>query len=132
MAGEWMYHPGRRAIVVWLPDLERQSLSYLVTIMAHELGHAMDFDAMPGLPGRLFGASRDAVQERRAEERAFVRGFLILQECGIPVSLRQYVAMIEEPMARRVERLLRRRVCSLLDATGAAASRAPHSALPVA
>lgn len=114
---QWLYHPGRRAIMVWLPDLEGQSLSYLVTIMAHELGHAQDFDRHPELAKRLF-ATDDPRLHRAAERAAFVNGFLLLKRLSIPVSLSQYLAMVEPPMDREVGRALRRRLCCLLDRLG--------------
>ncbi|WP_324716948.1 hypothetical protein U7230_01270 [Carboxydochorda subterranea] len=124
---QWMYHPGRRAILAWLPDLRDQSLSYLVMILAHELGHALDFDRHPGLADRLFAAESPEL-ERAVEHRAFVGGFFLLQRLGVPVSLRQYLLMIEEPMASAVGRTLGRRLCSLLDREDASGPHAPASA----
>lgn len=111
---QWLYHPVRRAILVWLPDLEQQSLSYLVTIMAHELGHAADFDRRPDLVRRL-ASGGDPRLQHALERAAFVNGFVLLKRLSIPVSLSQYVAMVEPPMDRHVERALRRRLCCLLD-----------------
>lgn len=98
---QWLYHPAGRTIYVWPPDLDEQSLSYLVVIMAHELGHAVDFDAHP---------VHVAIVRKRhwsqapffIEQAAFVNGFCILKELQIPCSLEQYAAMIEQPMAARV------------------------------
>ena len=137
LPAQWMYHPGRRAILVWGPDLRGQSLSYLVVIMAHELGHALDFDRRPGLARALLGGSAASPQlDDQVEQAAFVHGFLLLKRLRIPVSLSQYVQMIEPPMAARVEAALSRRLCCLLDRYGPAYVRAatatpcPPTALP--
>ncbi|MGI6609581.1 MAG: hypothetical protein ACOX4G_03600 [Limnochordia bacterium] len=98
---QWLYHPTQRTIYVWPPDLGQQSLSYLVVILSHELGHAVDFDTHP--------AHVAIVRNRHwsqapffIEQAAFVNGFCILKELQIPCSLQQYAAMIEQPMAERV------------------------------
>jgi hypothetical protein len=100
---QWLYHPGQRTIYVWAPDLAHQSLSYLVVILAHELGHAVDFDAHPAhaamIKGRHWSQTPFFI-----EQAAFVNGFCILKELHIPCSLDQYAAMIDEPMAERVVR----------------------------
>ncbi|HEY8531547.1 MAG TPA: hypothetical protein VIL08_04790, partial [Limnochorda sp.] len=77
--------------------------SFLVVILAHELGHVLDFDANPHY--------RELVRDLHwsevpldIERSAFVRGFRILQALDIPVSLEAYLAMIEEPMASEVGR----------------------------
>lgn len=135
LPAQWMYHPGRRAILVWEPDLAGQSLSYLVVIMAHELGHALDFDRRPGLAEALF-ASPSPELDQQVEQEAFVQGFLLLKRLHVPVSLSQYLQMIEPPMAARVEGALTRRLCCLLDRYGpafvqaASAGPSPLTALP--
>lgn len=132
---QWMYHPGRRAILVWQPDLRRQSLSYLVVIMAHELGHALDFDRRPrAAPGPGRGAPPG--EDLETEQQACVLGFLLLKQLHVPVSLSQYLQMLEPPLAARVQRALAGRLCCLLDrwgpafAVAAAAPEAFPDALP--
>jgi|LFRM01.2.fsa_nt_gb antirestriction protein ArdC len=98
---QWFYHPEQRTIYVWPPDLTYQSLSYLVVILAHELGHAMDFDSHPGHVAVI----RNRHWSRTPlfiEQAAFVNGFCLLKQLQIPCSLDQYAAMIEPPMAERV------------------------------
>lgn len=130
---QWMYHPGRRAILVWMPDLRSQSMSYLVTIMAHELGHALHFDRHPRLARKLF-SSASLELDWMVEREAFVEGFLLLKRLAIPVSLEQYLRMIEPPMASEVARSLNGCLCCLLDRYGAgyATSSAAAGPLPVA
>lgn len=96
--GQWLYHPTWRTIYVWEPDLTHESLSFLVVIMAHELGHAMDFDAHPELINQTkqhhwWDMPLDI------ETTAFVNGFCLLKELEIPISLDQYVEMIDESIA---------------------------------
>lgn len=121
---QWLYHPAYRSIYVWEPDLDMQSLSYLVVIMAHELGHAVDFDANPEhvtLTHDLHWSQTPAFIERAA----FVNGFCILKELDIPVSLEHYTAMIEEPMGQEVVAEIERdHLCCLLSP-----SRCPTAAL---
>lgn len=132
--GEWMYHPGRRAILVWEPDLRHQSLSYLVAILAHELGHALDLHRRARPPGAAGSAVPPAGRLRKMEQAAFVYGFLLLKSLAIPVSLSQYTAMIEPPMDEAVDGALRRRLCCLLDRWGPEFARAASAApaLPAA
>lgn len=110
----WLYHPDQRRIYIWEPDLESQSLTYLVVILAHELGHVVDFDRNPH--HRRASKNRhwlDVPDE--VELAAFVQGFRILKELSIPVSLDHYEQMIEEPMARRVRRQIETNLlCCLL------------------
>ncbi|HHW10511.1 MAG TPA: hypothetical protein GXX29_11090 [Firmicutes bacterium] len=98
---QWLYHPGRRTIMVWEPDLTEQSLSFLVVILAHELGHAADFDAHPN-KRRMIKHLHWASAPPSLEKAAFVRGFRLLMELSIPVSLDDYIMMIEPPMAEKV------------------------------
>ena len=121
---QWMYHPGRRAILLWPPDLSQQTLSYLVLILAHELGHACDFDRHPRLMEHL-QRTGDLRLHRAVERSAFVRGFILLKRLQIPVSLSQYVAGILPPMDEEVRRALGRRLCCLMDARASQASRPP-------
>ncbi|HEY8417183.1 MAG TPA: hypothetical protein VIK93_03995 [Limnochordales bacterium] len=125
--GQWLYHPAYRTLWVWVPDLRTQPLSYLVVILAHELGHVLDFDEKP----HYRAITRDLHWAQVPDEiecSAFVRGFLLLQELGVPISLGEYLAMIETPMAAQVG-------WELLTAHGwamAAPARAPAAAQPVA
>lgn len=107
LEGEWLYHPGFRTIYLWEPDLTQASLSYLVTILAHELGHAIDFDRHPEhlalTNGRHWSETPVCI-----ERAAFINGFILLQELQIPFELDAYLAMIAEPMASDVRRTLQR------------------------
>ncbi|MGI6081799.1 MAG: hypothetical protein ACOYEP_02870 [Limnochordia bacterium] len=98
---QWFYHPQQRTIYVWPPDLDQQSLSYLVVILAHELGHAMDFDSHPA-HAAIVRNCHWSQTPLFIEQAAFVNGFCILKELQIPCSLDQYAAMIETPMAEHV------------------------------
>ncbi|NMB26239.1 MAG: hypothetical protein GX986_11995 [Firmicutes bacterium] len=103
---QWLYHPEHRALCIWLPDLEAGSLSYLVVMLAHELGHVLDFDARPW----YLDAIRDVpwfAAPLEIELSAFVSGFAVLQELDIPITLEQYCQMIEEPMAHLVDQVIR-------------------------
>lgn len=80
---QWLYHPGTRTIYVWQPDLASQSLSYLVVILAHEIGHAIDFDLHPQhrtITRHLHWSEAPDFIERNA----FVYAYLLLQELNIP------------------------------------------------
>lgn len=103
---QWLYHPEERILDVWTPDLSRQSLSFLVVILAHELGHVLDFDEKPQELERIRHHHWSQVPWE-IERSAFVRGFRILQALQIPVSLEAYLQMIEEPMATQVGAALR-------------------------
>ena len=115
---QWLYHPDYRTLCVWLPDLEDTSLSYLVTMLAHELGHVVDFDAKPQYLEAIQGVPWFAVP-LEIELSAFVSGFRLIQELGIPFTLAQYCQMIERPMSDLVARVvsgdqaLNDAVCSL-------------------
>jgi hypothetical protein len=98
----WLYHPGRRCIYAWLPDLKDQSLSYLVVVIAHELGHAMDFDRHPDLIEAIAHLHYSEMPVE-LEFKAFINGYLILEKLDIPVSLSQYCQMIEPPMDAKVK-----------------------------
>lgn len=110
---QWLYHPELRTLYVWEPDLALGSLSYLVVVLAHELGHARDFDRHPQHKALVRGLHWSDTPPA-IEEAAFVEGFYILKELGIPVSLEQYLQMIESPMDRRVRRRLEETLCCLL------------------
>ncbi len=121
-----MYHPGRRAILVWGPDLSRQSISYLVAIMAHELGHALDFDQHSSRAAML-GRRHASIHDMEMEQAACVEGFLLIRRLRIPFSLRQYLSMLEPPLSGRVQAELEARLCCLLDRYGPAFARAAAS-----
>ena len=111
----WLYHPYQRRLYIWEPDLDSQSLSYLVVILAHELGHAVDFDDNPHHLRTLRNHHWLDVPDE-VELAAFVQGFRILKELAIPVSLDHYEQMIEQPMAARVRRQIESNLCCLLSA----------------
>lgn len=111
---QWLYHPEHRTIYVWEPDLKEESLSYLVVILAHELGHVVDFRANP-LHRRLTRNLHWSEAPDEVEIAAFVYGFTILKELWIPVSLDQYVLMIAPSIAEEVRRRIERsHLCCLL------------------
>lgn len=111
---QWLYHPDQRVVYVWEPDLAEQSLSYLVVILAHELGHVVDFDNNP----KHRRATRNLHWLEVPDEielAAFVQGFRILKELAIPISLDQYEQMIEEPMGILVrQKIENNHLCCLL------------------
>lgn len=111
---QWLYHPDRRAIMVWEPDLATQSLTYLVVVLAHELGHAVDFDQNPGRRRAVRGLHWLDVPDD-VEIAAFVQGFLLLKELRIPISLDDYELMIAEPIAAAVRAAVEQdHLCCLL------------------
>lgn len=120
VAEQWLYHPEDRIIYVWEPDLERESLSYIVVVLAHELGHAVDFSTNP-LHLRLVRDLHWSQVPVEIEVAAFVQGFRILKELSIPVSLDQYERMISPAIAATVRRRLETyHLCCLLSHAGAA------------
>jgi len=111
---QWLYHPERRAIMVWEPDLAFQSLTYLVVVLAHELGHAVDFEQNPGHRLAVRGMHWLDVPDE-VEIAAFVQGFLLLKELRIPISLDDYEMMIVEPIASTVRKEIEQNhLCCLL------------------
>lgn len=111
---QWLYHPEHRTIYLWEPDLTGQPLSYLVVILAHELGHVTDFDSNPRHQ-RIASTLHWLQVPDEIEIAAFAEGFRILKELWIPVSLDQYVLMIEEPLGQRVrERIETQHLCCLM------------------
>lgn len=124
VAQQWLYHPEHRVIYVWEPDLERESLSYIVVILAHELGHAVDFNTNP-LHLQLIRDLHWSQVPVEIEVAAFVQGFRILKELSIPVSLDQYERMISPAIAATVRRRLETyHLCCLLSGADAASERA--------
>lgn len=119
---QWLYHPGRRAILVWEPDLTSQSLTYLVVILAHEMGHAVDFDQNPERRREVHGMHWLDVPDD-VEIAAFVQGFLLLKELRIPISLDDYQKMIAEPIGAAVRREIQENhLCCLLSSSRPAAA----------
>lgn len=111
---QWLFHPERRAILIWEPDLEHQSLTYLVVVLAHELGHAVDFDQNPGRVEAVRGLHWLDVPHE-IEIAAFVEGFRLLKELWIPISLDHFEMMIEAPIAAIVRRRIEdEHLCCLL------------------
>ena len=111
---QWLYHPDRRAILVWEPDLEHQSLTYLIVVLAHEMGHAVDFDQNPGHRLAVRGLHWLDVPHE-VEIAAFVQGFRLLKELWIPISLDHFEMMIEEPVSKIVrKRIEEEHICCLL------------------
>lgn len=99
---QWLYHPKYRTLWVWKPDLHTQPLSYIVVILAHEIGHVLDFDEKPHYREVTKNLHWSEVPHE-IERSAFVRGFLLLQQLAIPITLPQYLYMIEPWMASTVE-----------------------------
>ncbi len=97
----WFYYPPERAIAIWEPDLYQQPLGFVLTVLAHELGHVLDFDADP----HLAEATRNLHYSQiplEIEVSGFVTGYRILQEAGIPLTVDEYTFFIEEPLAHCV------------------------------
>lgn len=91
---QWLYHPAERIITVWLPDLAAGNVDFVIVMLAHELGHAVDFDLHPEY--------LDFIRDRHwsevppdIERSAFITGFRILYGLGIPADPRVYAAYIE-------------------------------------
>lgn len=111
---QWLYHHERRTLYVWEPDLAGESLTYLVVVLAHELGHAIDFDRHPHHRRAMRHLHYLEVPDE-VEIAAFVQGFRILKELAVPISLDQYEQMIEPPIGKIVrERIESRHLCCLL------------------
>lgn len=104
--GQWLYRPDERTLYVWEPDLTGESLSFLVVILAHELGHVLDLDERPEHRAIIRSLHWSQVPWE-IERAAFIRGFRILEALRIPVSLEAYLQMIEEPAASEVGAALR-------------------------
>lgn len=102
---QWLYVPRERSLWVWMPDLHTQPLTYIVVILAHEIGHVLDFDANPHYKAIIEDLHWSEVPDH-LERTAFVRGFHVLQQLHIPITLPQYVSLIEQPMADAVLREL--------------------------
>lgn len=103
--GLWFYYPPERAIAIWEPDLYQQPLDFLLMLLAHEIGHVIDFDANPALVEvtRNLHFSQVPMQ---IEVSGFVTGYRVLQEAAIPLSIADYTFYIEEPLAGRVRAVL--------------------------
>lgn len=121
---QWLYHPKYRTIYVWEPDLQEQSLSFLVLIIAHELGHAYDFDQHPAHAQLIQNMHWSKVPDF-VEREAFVNGFHILKELKIPFSMQHYLMMIDQQMADQVRQQLEGEMCCLLSPRSASALTRP-------
>lgn len=114
---QWLYHPEHRTIYVWEPDLTEESLTYLVVVLAHELGHVTDFDKNPRHQ-RIASTLHWLQVPDEIEIAAFVQGFRILKELWIPISLDEYILMIHPPLGARVrERIERHHLCCIMSET---------------
>lgn len=98
---QWLYEPQRRVIYLWEPDLANESLSFLVVILAHELGHVVDFDLNPSHV-ELMKEKHWFEAPVEIEIAAFVQGYRIIQDLSIPVNLDQYIQMIDPAIASDV------------------------------
>ena len=125
---QWLYNPQHRTIYVWEPDLYSESLSYIVVILAHELGHAVDFEINP----LHIHLTRDLFWHQVPDEieiAAFVQGFRLLKQLWIPVSLAEYEMMIAPELASTVrERVERHHLCCLLSPESVGAATVPCDA----
>lgn len=101
----WFYYPPERAIAIWEPDLYAQPLGFVLTVLAHELGHVVDFDGDPGLVELTRNLHFSKVP-MEIEVSGFVTGYRILQEAGIPLTIDDYTFFIEEPMSSQVRAIL--------------------------
>ncbi|MDI6870882.1 MAG: hypothetical protein QME79_05890 [Bacillota bacterium] len=97
----WFYYPPERAIAIWEPDLYQQPLGFVLTVLAHELGHVVDFDADPHLVEVTHNLHYSQIP-LDIEVSGFVTGYRIIQETGIPLSVEEYLFFIEEPLAHCV------------------------------
>ncbi|MBO8126330.1 MAG: hypothetical protein H0Z38_03735 [Firmicutes bacterium] len=97
----WYYRPESRTIFVWEPDLTNEPLTYLVTIFAHELGHVKDFDRNPEFITRTRDLHYSDVPWD-IEFSAFLTGYQIIQEAGIPLKPEAYAFFISPPMQQQV------------------------------
>lgn len=101
----WFYQPADRTIYVWEPDLVNEPLPYLVVILAHELGHVIDFAQHPShreITRYLHWSQVPA----EIEFSAFVTGYCLLQELEIPLSVEDYTFFIDPQIAARVRAAL--------------------------
>ena len=97
----WLYHPRYRTISIWEPDLYQQPLGFICTVFAHELGHVVDFDANPAYQ-ELTKAMHWLEVPLDIEFSAFMTGYQILVDLGIPMTTDDYAFFIEEPMRAMV------------------------------
>lgn len=104
---QWLYHPAERIMTVWLPDLSAGNTDFVIVMLAHELGHVVDFDRHPEYLQHLRGLHWSEVP-RQIESSAFVTGFKILLTLGIPADPRVYAAYVDglptEDLLRSLEK----------------------------
>ncbi|MCL4516763.1 MAG: hypothetical protein M1379_14435 [Firmicutes bacterium] len=101
----WFYQPADRTIYVWEPDLRNEPIAYLVVILAHELGHVIDFAQHPShreMTRHLHWSQVPA----EVEFSAFITGYCLLQELEIPLSVEDYTFFIDPRMAGQVRAAL--------------------------
>jgi len=101
----WYYRPDTRTIYLWKNDLILQPLEFLITALAHEIGHVVDFDLYPEKASAITCLGFDEVPEE-VEISAFLIGFKIIKELKIPFSISHYVCWISEPLKKKVLSLL--------------------------
>lgn len=101
----WHYRPDKRTIYLWKDDLKLQPPEFLITALAHELGHSVDFDLHPEKAKSVTYLGFDEVPED-LEISAFATGFQILRQLKIPFPLSRYVHFISDPMKKKVLSLL--------------------------
>ncbi|MCL4426278.1 MAG: hypothetical protein M1553_12785, partial [Firmicutes bacterium] len=82
-----------------------EPLPYLVVILAHELGHVIDFAQNP-LHREITRYLHWSKVPAEIEFSAFVTGYCLLQELEIPLSLEDYTFFIDPQMAAQVRAAL--------------------------
>lgn len=102
---QWLYEPTKRVIYVWEHDLTTESLSFLVVILAHELGHAIDFELNPHHV-EITRSLHFMEVPVDIEVAAFVQGFHIIQDLSIPITIDQYEQMIDPSISSIVRQQL--------------------------
>lgn len=101
----WYYRPDTRTIYLWKEDLKSQPLGFLITALAHEIGHVVDFDLHPDKARVIACLGVDEVPEE-VEINAFLIGYKVIRDLKIPFSVSHYVQWISEPLKKRVLSLL--------------------------
>ena len=101
----WHYRPDKRTIYYWKDDLVFQPLEFVITALAHELGHVVDFELHPEKAQVIAYLGVDDVPDD-LEISAFLTGFRIIKELKIPVTAHRYVHWIAEPLKKQILLLL--------------------------